>query len=101
MAAPRGDVVVVVFVEVVRAGAGGSGGADWIAYWPRVNGLHTGSCFGSGKSYSRDEPSALSMKSFQIVAGKVPPATAIPCTLVIGISARGEPTHTVVSRFGV
>ena len=29
------------------------------------------------------------MKSFQIVAGKVPPATEMPWTLVIGISACG------------
>jgi hypothetical protein len=41
------------------------------------------------------------MKSFQIVAGKVPPATAIPCTFSIGISPPGYPTHTVVSSCGV
>jgi hypothetical protein len=45
--------------------------------------------------------SALLMKRFQIVAGKVPPATAIPCTLSIEISALGWPTHTVASSCGV
>lgn len=46
---PKVVVVVVVVVELVGAGAGG-GGADWSAYWPRVNGFHTGGCFGSEKS---------------------------------------------------
>jgi hypothetical protein len=54
-----------------------------------VNGFQTGSSFGSGQASAREEPSALSMKSLQIVAGKVPPATAIPWTLSIGSSARG------------
>jgi hypothetical protein len=41
------------------------------------------------------------MKSFQIVAGNVGPETAIPCTLVIGISPLGNPIQTVASRSGV
>ena len=88
------DVAVEVEVEVelvVGAGRGadGGGGADWIAYCPRENGCQTGSSSGSGHWNTREEPIALSMKSFQIVAGNVPPATAIPCTFVIGISPRG------------
>ena len=41
------------------------------------------------------------MKSLQISAGNVPPATAIPWTLSIGISPFVYPTQTVVARFGV
>lgn len=41
------------------------------------------------------------MNRFQICAGKVPPATEIPCTLSIGMFACGYPTQTVVERFGV
>jgi hypothetical protein len=41
------------------------------------------------------------MKSRQIWAGNVPPATAIPCTLVIGTLPRGYPTQTVVPSLGV
>jgi hypothetical protein len=48
--APEFVAVVVAVVEVVGAGAGGGKGAEWIAYWPRVNGFQTGGCFGSGKS---------------------------------------------------
>ena len=47
---PDEVAVVEVVVEVLGAGAGGGGDADWIAYWPRVNGFQTGCCFGSGKS---------------------------------------------------
>jgi hypothetical protein len=41
------------------------------------------------------------MKSFQIVAGNVPPATEMPCTFVIGISACGYPTQTAAVSVGV
>src|ERR671931_55084 len=96
MAAPRCDVVVVV--EVVGAGAGGGGGATWIADWPRVNGSHTGGSFGSGKSYTCEEPRALSMKSFQRVAGNVAPWTlrsvGIPSRCAVSATLSG-PTSRV------
>jgi hypothetical protein len=41
------------------------------------------------------------MKSLQIVAGKVGPDTAMPCTESIGISPRGYPSQIVASRLGV
>ena len=43
----------------------------------------------SGNSRTGVGPIAESMNSFQIVAGNVPPATEMPCTFVIGISACG------------
>jgi hypothetical protein len=43
----------------------------------------------AGNSRTGVGPIADSMKSFQMVAGNVPPATAIPCTSSIGISACG------------
>lgn len=55
------------------------------AYWPCVNGFHTGSSRGSAQSSAGATPSARSMKSFQIVAGNVPPATEMPWTFSIGI----------------
>ena len=41
------------------------------------------------------------MKSRQIWAGKVPPATLIPCTFSIGTFPFGYPTQTVVPSLGV
>jgi hypothetical protein len=73
----------------------------WIAYCPRVNGFQIGDIVAGGKSTGAEEPIALSMNSFQIVAGNVGPETAIPCTLSIGISPPGKPIQTVASRFGV
>jgi hypothetical protein len=54
-----------------------------------VNGLHSTGLRGAGQFSTGAFQSADSMKSFQIDAGKVPPATAIPCTLSIGISPPG------------
>ena len=44
---------------------------------------------------------ARDMKSRQIEAGKEPPVTVIPCTLVMAIWAFGYPTQTTVDAFGV
>ena len=41
------------------------------------------------------------MNRFQIVAGNVPPETAMPWTLVISIVAFGYPTQTAAASFGV
>ena len=41
------------------------------------------------------------MKSRHISAGKLPPVTAIPCTLSIGISALVYPIQTAVASSGV
>jgi hypothetical protein len=71
---------------LVAGGGGGGGGANWIAYGPRVNGLHTGETLGAGKSTAGVLPTADSMNSFQICVGKVGPETVIPCTSSIGIS---------------
>jgi hypothetical protein len=64
-------------------------GAYWIAYRPRVNGFQTGYSFGSVHSCGGEYLRARAMKRCQISAGNVPPATAIPCTFSIGISACG------------
>jgi len=56
---------------------------------PRWKGFQVGRSFGSDQSCGDSEPSAGSMNLRQISAGKVPPATAIPWTLVIGISPAG------------
>ena len=58
------------------------------AYWP-VNVCHTTEFFGSAHWSTGVVPMAATMKSCQICAGNVPPATAIPCTLVISIRASG------------
>jgi hypothetical protein len=54
-----------------------------------VKSCQIGSESASGKSRSGVGPIASSMKSRQIEAGNVPPATEIPCTLSIGISPLG------------
>ena len=56
---------------------------------------------GTLKSTARVRPVAAIMNDFQIVAGKVGPETAIPCTFSIGISPRGYPIQIVASRLGV
>ena len=56
---------------------------------PGVNGCQIGSESAVGNSRTGVGPIASSMNSFQIVAGNVPPATAMPCTFSIGISACG------------
>ena len=58
-------------------------------YWPCVNGRQTTGSIGEAQLSAGVFPIAVSMNSFQIVAGNVPPATAIPCTFSIGISAWG------------
>ena len=46
--------------------------------------------------------SAWTMKSCQMLAGKVPPSTGPPLySVVIGISLFGKPTHTAVVICGV
>src|SRR5262249_2555624 len=91
-------VDVVVSVVVVVACAFGSYAS---AYWPRVNGFHTGHDDGSGNCAGSVDASAGSMNRRQISAGKLPPTTAMPWTLSIGISARVYPTQTVVASSGV
>ena len=54
------------------------------AYSPWKYRQMAGSC-GVRHSSGRVVASAADMNSFQIVAGKVPPATRIPCTLSISI----------------
>ena len=50
----------------------------------------TGAVFGDGNAFGNGAyMAARSMNSFQIVAGKVGPDTAIPCTDSIGISPLG------------
>ena len=49
---------------------------------------NVGNLYGTEKSCGVLFSSALLMKRFQIVAGNVPPATEMPCTSYIGISAR-------------
>ena len=41
------------------------------------------------------------MNLCQIWAGKVPPATVMPCTLVIAMRASGCPTQTAVESWGM
>ena len=65
------------------------GGGVSSAYGPRSNVFHTGCVVGSGNSTAGVLPIAVSMNSRQIVAGKLPPETAIPCTFCIGISPCG------------
>ena len=59
------------------------------AYCPRVNECQVGRTDGTLKSTGAVFPIAESMNDFQIVAGKVGPETAIPCTFSIGTSPRG------------
>ena len=58
-------------------------------YCPWVNGRQTTGSRGEAQLRAGALSTADSMNSFQMLAGNVPPATAIPCTFVIGISARG------------
>jgi hypothetical protein len=58
-------------------------------YWPCVNGCQTTGSSGESQLSAGVFSVAVSMNSFQIVAGNVPPATAIPCTFSIGISPCG------------
>jgi hypothetical protein len=55
-------------------------------YWP-LNGSHTAGWLGRPQSGGGLFEYAARMKMPQIVAGKVPPATRIPWTAVIGIFA--------------
>ena len=41
------------------------------------------------------------MKALHIWAGKLPPTTLMPATLVIGTSPDGSPIHTAVASCGV
>src|SRR5258707_1042090 len=70
----------VVAGWVVGAGADAVVGTYWSAYWPRSNGFQTGYSRGGEKSRDFECASAFSMKRRQISAGKVPPATEMPCT---------------------
>ena len=63
--------------------------------------FHSGSSFGSGNASGSNCPIAEPMNRCQICAGKLPPVTGIPCTLVIEILALGYPTQTVVPSRGV
>jgi hypothetical protein len=56
---------------------------------------------GPGKPLSGYVLSAVYMKSCQIIAGKLPPVTPIPCTFRMGTRPSGCPTHTAVARCGV
>ena len=79
---------VVVGPRSWSAAVVGSGvGRELEPYWPCVNGLPDDRVARRRPSSAPAcSPAPASMNSFQIVAGKVPPATAIPCTLSIGIS---------------
>ena len=99
-------VVVPVEVDLVEA-------ADEVEFATpaeRVKSLENGDqltgSVGSGKD--PDPPSRVTttlMKSCQISAGNVPPATAMPWTLVMNCGvvpfALGYPTHTAVEYLGV
>jgi len=57
---------------------------------------------GAAKSAGGTPSSATRMKSCQICAGSVPPATArTPCTPTMGMLPSGCPTHTAAERAGV
>ena len=58
-------------------------------YWPRCQYVKVGYRSGAGKLFAASLPTAACMNSCQIVAGNVPPATEMPCTFSIGISAFG------------
>ena len=63
------------------------------------NGAQTTRCAGAVKSLQGTSP--FEYTEFQISAGKVPPNTVIPCTLVIEMSLDcGYPTQTTVARLG-
>ena len=66
-----------------------------------MNVCQTGDESASGNSRTGVGPIASSMNRRQIVAGNVPPATEMPWTFVIGISAWGYPTHTEADSVGV
>lgn len=72
----------------VSVGAGAGAGAPKNSYWP-WKGFHTTGLLGAPQSGGGCRPNAPVMKMRQIVAGKVPPTTRMPCTLVIGIFAFG------------
>ena len=63
-------------------------GAPANSYWPWKGCQMTG-VWGKDQSAGGFPPNAPTMKRRQIVAGKVPPATVMPWTDVIGIFAFG------------
>jgi hypothetical protein len=84
-----GGVVVVSLVVVVEVDPEEVvGSSPDSAYWP-WKACHTAAILGSVHWSTSDWPSADTMKSCQICAGNVPPATAIPCTLVISTRESG------------
>src|SRR5262245_27550199 len=80
--------VVVVSVVVASVVAGWYGSYDSVL-GPRSHGCHCGSSAGSVQSRGGIFQSARSMNRCQISAGKLPPKTAMPCTLSMGISPCG------------
>ena len=76
-----GAVVVVVLWVVVEDG--------YAAYVLRKNGSYLASTLGLTKSAAGKVNSATLMNFCHIWAGKLPPVTLIPCTLVIGINPLG------------
>lgn len=83
-----GPPVVVSSFFLSFFGFSGFGGAPAFAYSP-LNGTQTAGFLGNGQVRSDAPSKAWLMKRFQIVAGKLPPATVIPWTLVISICAFG------------
>jgi hypothetical protein len=57
-------------------------------YFPSHS-FQTGCCRGSAKSAIGVDPTALVMNRFQMSAGKLPPETVRPWTLVIWMAAFG------------
>lgn len=80
------DVVVLGPVVVVPEDEVDSSPESAYCPW---NTCHWTEFFGSFHWYGSPPPIAATMKSCQICAGNVPPATAMPCTLVISIDASG------------
>ena len=84
-----GPVVVPgLFLFLSLGGFFGGGGAPKFAYSRSWLDQIAG-CLGSGQLRYGLPPNAPCMKRCQIVAGNVPPATVIPCTLFISICAFG------------
>ena len=65
------------------------------------NGSNRTGVVGSKKGVSGYLRSASYMKSCQIMAGKLPPVTWMPCTLSIDTWASALPIQTAVARCGV
>ena len=88
-----GKVVLVVLLVVLLVGG--------TAYWLWKVWSYFTSTEGAAKSVCGKSRSALYMNFAHIWAGKLPPVTLMPWTLVMGVFAFGKPIHTAVDRFGV